>query len=84
MAQNKLIEADKFHITNVIHNLLDNSQKYSINPPIVSISTRDVIGGLIIRIKDNGIGIARKIIKEYLISYTVCPLEMFITLRDSG
>ena len=60
MAQNKLMEADKFHITNVIHNLLDNSQKYSINPPIVSISTRDVIGGLIIRIKDNGIGIARE------------------------
>ena len=60
MAQNKLIEADKIHITNVIHNLLDNSQKYSINQPVVSISTRDVIGGIIIRIKDNGIGIARE------------------------
>ena len=60
MAQNKLIEADKIHITNVIHNLLDNSQKYSINQPVVSISTRDVIGGIIIKIKDNGIGIARE------------------------
>ena len=59
LAQNKIIEADKLHITNVIHNLLDNSLKYSSKSPLVTISTRDVIGGLIIRIKDNGIGIAR-------------------------
>ena len=56
---NKIIEADKLHITNVIHNLLDNSLKYSSKSPLVTISTRDVIGGLIIRIKDNGIGIAK-------------------------
>ena len=59
MAQNKIIEADKLHITNVIHNLLDNSLKYTSKSPLVTISTRDVIGGLIIRIKDNGIGIAK-------------------------
>ena len=59
LAQNKLMEADKLHIANVIYNLLDNSQKYSSKPPIVTISTRDVIGGLVIRVKDNGIGIAR-------------------------
>ena len=59
LAQNKIIEADKLHITNVIHNLLDNSLKYTSKSPLVTISTRDVIGGLIIRIKDNGIGIAK-------------------------
>ena len=59
LAQNKIIEADKLHITNVIYNLLDNSLKYSSKSPLVTISTRDVIGGLIIRIKDNGIGIAK-------------------------
>ena len=59
MALNKIVEADKLHITNVIYNLLDNSLKYSENKPHVKISTRDVIGGLIIRIKDNGIGIAK-------------------------
>ena len=59
LAQNKIIEADKLHITNVIHNLLDNSLKYSSKSPLVTISTIDVIGGLIIRIKDNGIGIAK-------------------------
>ena len=59
MALNKIVEADKLHITNVIYNLLDNSLKYSEKRPLVKISTRDVIGGLVIRIKDNGIGIAK-------------------------
>ena len=59
LAKNILMEADKLHITNVFYNLLDNSQKYCIQSPVVTISTRDVIGGIIIRIKDNGIGIAR-------------------------
>ncbi len=60
MAQNVLVEADKLHITNVIYNLLDNSLKYSLKKPKVTISTRDIIGGIIIRIKDNGIGIAKE------------------------
>ena len=46
LAQNKLMEADKLHIANVIYNLLDNSQKYSSKSPVVTISTRDIIGGV--------------------------------------
>jgi two-component system phosphate regulon sensor histidine kinase PhoR len=37
--------------------LLNTLQK---KKPEVTISTRDVIGGLVIRIKDNGIGIAKE------------------------
>jgi two-component system phosphate regulon sensor histidine kinase PhoR len=59
LAQNKIIEADKLHITNLIHNLLDNSLKYTLKSPVVTISTRDVIGGIVIRVNDNGIGIAK-------------------------
>ena len=59
MALNKIVEADKLHITNVIYNLLDNSLKYTAKKTLVKISTRDVIGGLVIRMKDNGIGIAK-------------------------
>ena len=59
-ALNTLIEGDKFHITNVIQNLLDNAIKYSSDNPMIKIETKDVIGGIIIRIKDNGIGIAKE------------------------
>jgi len=59
-ANNTLIEADKIHITNVIYNLLDNAIKYAKGSPIVKIESSDVINGVIIKIKDNGIGIAKE------------------------
>ena len=59
-ARNTLIEGDKFHITNVIQNLLDNAIKYSANKPLIKVETKDVIGGIVIRINDNGIGIAKE------------------------
>ncbi len=59
-AFNTLIEGDKFHVYNVIQNLLDNAIKYSANKPLIKVETNDVIGGVVIRIKDNGIGIAKE------------------------
>ena len=59
-ANNTLIEADKIHITNVIYNLLDNAIKYAKGSPVVKIESSDVINGVIIKIKDNGIGIAKE------------------------
>jgi len=59
-AHNTLVEADKIHITNVIYNLLDNAIKYSKENPIIIIESIDVINGVIIKVKDNGIGIARE------------------------
>jgi len=58
-AKNTLIEGDKIHITNVIYNLLDNANKYSSNPKI-EISTEDIVNGIVIKIKDNGIGISKE------------------------
>ena len=55
-----MVEGDKFHITNVIQNLIDNAIKYSANSPVIKIETQDVIGGVIIRVIDNGIGIAKE------------------------
>ena len=59
-ANNTLIEADKIHIMNVIYNLLDNAIKYAKNKPEIKIESSDVINGVIIKIKDNGIGIAKE------------------------
>ena len=52
-----LIEADRVHITNIIFNLLDNAIKYTPWAPIISITTRNIKNGILISIKDNGIGI---------------------------
>lgn len=58
-ASHTLINADRVHITNVLYNLLDNAIKYTPldKAPIIQITSEDVVGGVVIKIKDNGIGI---------------------------
>jgi len=54
-----LINADKMHITNVIYNLLDNANKYTLEDPEIVVSTENSLGGINIKISDNGIGISK-------------------------
>jgi two-component system, OmpR family, phosphate regulon sensor histidine kinase PhoR len=53
------IVADKIHISNVIYNLLDNANKYSPRKPLITVSTDNVPGGILISVEDNGIGISK-------------------------
>lgn len=51
------IEADTLHLTNIIHNLLDNASKYSDKEPVITIETIRMDKAIEIRISDNGPGI---------------------------
>ena len=53
------IWADKVHITNIVLNLLDNALKYSKEIPDISISTENISEGILLSVKDNGIGISK-------------------------
>ena len=59
-AENAVIEADETHFSNVIHNLLDNANKYSPEKPAISVHTKNVEGGVQIMIKDNGLGMSKE------------------------
>ena len=59
-AKNTILEGDKTHLANVFSNLIDNALKYSSAIPEIEIFSEDVINGVVIKIKDNGIGIARE------------------------
>jgi len=55
------ILADEVHITNVIFNLLDNAIKYNTSDyPEILISTHNFKNGILISVKDNGIGISKE------------------------
>jgi len=56
-ASNPKIIADEFHLTNTVYNLIDNAEKYAHQYPNISISTKNEKQGLLISIKDAGIGI---------------------------
>lgn len=58
-AEFSMINVDEIHFTNVLLNLLDNAIKYSKGQPYIEISTINKKNGILIRVKDNGIGISK-------------------------
>ncbi|MFW6370375.1 MAG: sensor histidine kinase [Bacteroidota bacterium] len=58
------IVADKFHFTNLIINILENSVKYCDNPPEIQIEIFQLKSYSILRFIDNGIGIPPKYRKK--------------------
>ena len=63
-AGRSLIIADHVHITNLIYNLLDNANKYSIEMPEINIFTENLKEGILLTVSDNGIGIKRENINK--------------------
>jgi two-component system, OmpR family, phosphate regulon sensor histidine kinase PhoR len=57
-ATDSIVKADKLHITNVLYNLFDNAIKYNENDPLITISTENVNKSIVIKIRDNGIGMS--------------------------
>ena len=57
---NGTLYADDLHISNMLHNLIDNAIKYSDREPHITIITRTEPGFAIFEITDNGIGIAKE------------------------
>ncbi|MDO4727894.1 MAG: HAMP domain-containing sensor histidine kinase [Bacteroidota bacterium] len=52
------------HFTNVIANILENAIKYSDEKPIIEIFTENVKDFIIIKIKDNGVGMSKNALKH--------------------
>ncbi|MBN1118900.1 MAG: HAMP domain-containing histidine kinase [Bacteroidales bacterium] len=58
-AENKIIFADKFHLRNILNNLVDNAVKYSSNKPEITIKTKNIEGFMQISVMDKGKGIPK-------------------------
>ena len=58
-AQNFTVVGDNVHLTNVVINLIDNAIKYCLEPPEIIVNTINQNNKLLIRVKDNGIGISK-------------------------
>lgn len=59
-ASDSIIMGDELHISNVIFNLLDNANKYSIDNPEINITTLNAGSEIVIKVADNGIGMGRE------------------------
>lgn len=58
-AEEAVITGDELHLSNIIFNLIDNANKYSLDPPVIKISTKNVGKHLWIEIADEGIGMEK-------------------------
>jgi two-component system phosphate regulon sensor histidine kinase PhoR len=57
-AAKALMRGDAVHVENVIHNLLDNANKYSPETPAIEVSTRNEGNVIVVAVSDRGIGLA--------------------------
>ena len=59
-ANNPIVQGDPTHLTSVIFNLIDNALKYSKENPLIQISSEQTDEGMILRVRDNGLGIPKE------------------------
>ncbi len=60
-ASSSIVKADKLHLTNILHNIVDNAIKYCVDVPHVSIRTVNAANGkLLLTIEDAGVGIPKE------------------------
>lgn len=83
-ASQPAIKADEVHITNVINNLLDNATKYRNGNPEITISTKDVTKGVVVAIKDNGIGISRDNLRKIFDQFYRVPSGNIHNVKGFG
>ncbi len=60
-ADHSVVEADEDHMRNVLLNLLDNANKYSINQPEIEVFSYSRSGKFIFGVADKGIGMSQEV-----------------------
>ncbi len=63
-AKKSTLKGDYFHLINVFMNMLDNAIKYSIEVPKVDVYTENIPKYLVIKIKDQGMGMSKNVQKH--------------------
>jgi two-component system phosphate regulon sensor histidine kinase PhoR len=60
-AENSVIKGDSEHLRNLVHNLLDNANKYSEGAPQITVTTRSNGSGMFLEVADKGIGMSKAV-----------------------
>jgi two-component system, OmpR family, phosphate regulon sensor histidine kinase PhoR len=83
-AGNPEILADRYHFAGILINLIDNSLKYTTNPPVVKLTLEESGKNLVIRIEDNGTGIDQKYIRKVFMPFFRVPSGNIHNVKGSG
>ncbi|MEX0883017.1 MAG: HAMP domain-containing sensor histidine kinase [Cyclobacteriaceae bacterium] len=83
-AQEKEIEADYFHLSNIVNNLLDNANKYSKTAPKIAIEVKESDGFFQIAFRDHGIGMNREAIRKIFDKFYRVPTGNIHDVKGFG
>jgi two-component system, OmpR family, phosphate regulon sensor histidine kinase PhoR len=78
------IFADQLHMRNLVTNLIDNAIKYCTEGPVVNISTAIEGSNVVIRVKDNGIGIKPEHLKHIFSKFYRVPTGNVHNVKGFG
>ncbi|WP_430812770.1 MULTISPECIES: sensor histidine kinase [unclassified Carboxylicivirga] len=83
-AKNSIINVDEVHFTNVIYNLLDNAVKYRKGAPVLYVKTWNKNNGIVISVKDNGMGISKDNLKRIFEKFYRVPTGNVHNVKGFG
>ncbi|MBR6083954.1 MAG: HAMP domain-containing histidine kinase, partial [Salinivirgaceae bacterium] len=84
-AKNDFARVDQSHFINVIYNLLDNANKYSIDtPPDITVTTRNIGTDLLISVSDKGIGMDKETQEKVFEKFYRHPTGNVHTVKGFG
>ncbi|MGB3466773.1 MAG: HAMP domain-containing sensor histidine kinase, partial [Cyclobacteriaceae bacterium] len=78
------LHGDPMHLTNVITNLLDNANKYSYENPVIDVITENNDRGILLKVKDHGIGMSREAIKNIFNKFYRVPTGNVHNVKGFG
>lgn len=78
------LPGDKFHLTNIIGNLIDNAVKYNERSPEIAISVMNEQSNAVVKISDNGMGIAKENIGKIFDTFYRVPTGNIHNVRGNG
>lgn len=84
-ASNDFANVDQAHFINVIYNLLDNANKYSIDtPPDITVTTRNIGADLLISVSDKGVGMDKETQEKVFEKFYRHPMGNVHTVKGFG
>jgi two-component system phosphate regulon sensor histidine kinase PhoR len=84
LANNSMVFGDPVHLSNIIFNLLDNANKYSVDRPVIHIETVADSTGISVRVKDQGIGMTRETQKRIFEKFYRVPTGNIHNIKGFG
>lgn len=83
-ASSSFVKADHTHLESVIQNLLDNALKYSDGAPKILIQTANLKDELLVRIKDQGLGMNAETVRHVFDRFYRAPTGNVHNIKGHG